>query len=61
MSKANITSSTNILTATFKSLLEVIDAGELEDCIDSARSKALETQFKDKDVPLIFTDSSQRL
>lgn len=51
----------NILTATFKSILEVLDAAELEDCIDNARSKALEDNFKSKDIPLIFTDSSKRL
>jgi len=56
----NQTASENILTATFKSILEVLDACELEDAIDEARARALEKQFK-QDVPLIFTDSSRRL
>ena len=43
----------NILTATFKSILEVVDACDLEDCIDYSRAKALENEFK-KDVPTIF-------
>jgi hypothetical protein len=61
MSKqANINASNNILLATFKSILQVLDACELEDCINYAQSKALEGEFK-KDVPLIFTDSSRRL
>ena len=51
---------TNILITTFRSILEVLDAGELEDCIDDARAKALEREFK-KDIPLVFCDSSKRL
>jgi len=53
-------SCTNILKSTFKSILEVLDATELEDCIDLARSQVLESEFK-KDIPLIFADSSKRL
>lgn len=52
--------SRNILSATFQSILEVLDAAELEDAIDWARAKALEKEFKSKPVPLIFVDSSKR-
>jgi hypothetical protein len=51
---------TNILKATFKSILEVLDAAELEDCIDLARAQVLQEEFK-TDIPLIFADSSKRL
>ena len=56
MSNKSLTAATNILTSTFKSILEVMDASDLEDCIDVARAKALETEFK-KDIPTVFNET----
>ena len=51
----------SLLTAHFRNILKTKDAVQLENIIDSARAKALEDEFKQTPIPLIFTDSSSRL
>lgn len=51
----------SILKATFLSCLDILDATELEDCINSAESAAIQKNFKSEPIPLIFSDSSRRL
>jgi methyl coenzyme M reductase subunit C-like uncharacterized protein (methanogenesis marker protein 7) len=49
------------LSALFKEHLKVLDIVQLDDCIEAAKTQAVEFEFRTNPIPVVFTGNSTEL